>query len=219
MSKTRQNYHDAVRVLLKDPNQDRYSEDLLDEALRDALRIFSTAFPVGMLVTFAVPATANELSLSALKPVHQFIMLWYPFDEDDPDLAPLEDVHFYRPGGNPAVFWSEGEFEMDQPVRVYYSSSHTIAGLDDAETTTIPREAEETIRLGMAGFAAQMRAMHLIEQHGALSTNQKALYDLSREWLAGFEKRCQKLRSAAFSPYGPLPEGGWQLNDFHRAGY
>lgn len=219
MSKTRQNYHDAVRILLKDPDEERYSEDLLDETLREALSIFSTAFPVGKLVTFDVPQTANELSLTALKPVHQFIMLWYPYDEDDPDLAPLEDVHFYRPGGNPAVFWSEGEFEKDQLVRVYYSSTHTIAGLDDAEATTIPREAEETIRLGMAGFAAQARAGHLIEQHGALSTNQKALYDLSREWLQGFEKRCQKLRSAAFSPYGPLPEGGWKLENYRTSGY
>ncbi|MEE4195933.1 MAG: hypothetical protein V2J07_12105, partial [Anaerolineae bacterium] len=163
--------------------------------------------------------TSNELSLTALKPVHQFIMLWYPFDEDDPDLAPLEDAHFYRPGGNPAVYWSEGQFEQGQIVRVYYSSSHTLIGLDDAEATTIPREAEETIRLGMAGFAAQARAAQLIEQHGALSTTQKALYDLSREWLAGFEKRCRKLRSAAFSPYGPLPEGGWQLDNFHTADF
>lgn len=219
MTKTRQNYHDAVRVLLKDPDGSRYSDDLLDEALREALSIFSTAFPVGMLVTFDVPQTGSELSLAALQPVHQLIMLWYPFDEDDPDLAPLEDVHFYRPNGIPAVRWNGGQFEQGQAVQVYYSGTHTLAGLDDAEATTIPRSAEEAIRLGMAGFAAQARAMHLIEQHGALTTAQKALYDLSREWLAGFEQRCQKLRATAFSPYGPLPEGGWQLNDFHQAGF
>jgi len=216
MTKTRQNYHDAVRVLLNDPNGSRYSEDLLDEALREALSIFSTAFPVGMLVTFDVPQTANELSLAALQPVHQLIMLWYPFDEDDPDLAPLEDVHFYRPNGVPVVRWNGGQFEQGQAVQVYYSGTHTLAGLDDAEATTLPRSSEEAIRLGMAGFAAQARAAQLIEQHGALTSDQKALVDLSREWLAGFEKRCQKLRAAAFSPYGPLPQGGWKMADYRR---
>lgn len=214
MTKTRQNYHDAVRVLLKDPDAERYSADLLDEALREALSVFSMAFPLGLVVTFDVPQTGNELSLAALMPVYQFIMLWYPFDEDDLELSPLEDVHYYRPNGVPALYWDGGTFEQGQAVQVYYSSIHTVAGLDDAEATTLPRAAEEAVRLGMAGFAAQARAAQLIEQHGALSTDQQALAALSKEWLAGFEKRCQKLRSAAFSPYGPLPEGGWKMADY-----
>jgi hypothetical protein len=219
MAKTRQNFHDAVRVLLKDPDQERYSESLLDEALREAVSIFSMAFPLGLVVTFDVPQTSNELSLAEWMPVHQFVMLWYPFDEDDTELAPLEDVHFYRPNGIPTLRWKGGQFEQGQSVQVYFSSAHTIAGLDDAEATTIPRAAEEAIRLGMAGFAAQARSAQLIEQHGALSMDQKAMYDLGLQWVAGFEKRCKKLRSAAFSPYGPLPEGGWKLEDYRTTGF
>lgn len=159
----------AMLVHLGDAAGERFCEALLGEALRQALGEYSRAAPRLLSGTLTLTSGGAWQSLAVFSGLQEAVEVIFPYDP----AAALQRA-YAQPmlwlGGRPAP-------QPGQVLHVLYTGAHTIAGLDGAETTTLPPEHQACISSGAAALAANGRALRLVEAHGSRT-------DEAGKWLA-----------------------------------
>lgn len=141
-----------------------WSDLLLDEALRRALRAIDEFGPV-YEATLAVVTAGAEQELSGLSGLIEVTGLAWPWQEG----RLFEEVAVrWRTLGEPGrVRLQTGVPAAGDLLRVRYRKAHALEGLDSASATTVPSALRGSLALGGASYAAQLRTRQAIE-HPAL---------------------------------------------------
>jgi len=174
MATTLTTLRDRVEATLQDATNARWSTDDIDEAIRKALEEFCLIDPLESITTITLAAAGREVDISAISGRLAVTRAWWPYTAADPEYPPnwctyevWGDVLFLDTGTEPAV---------SDVVRVWYTTLHTLNGLDGAAATTLPTDTDTVLVTGAAGFAAQQRAVELTEE---LNIDDKTVQKLS----------------------------------------
>jgi hypothetical protein len=168
-------------AILGDPYDElRWSEGLLEQALRSALVEFSF-FGAEREALFTVTTAGYEQDLSTLNARRILTISWpsddgYAWDKAWVDFR-MVDEHTVR--------FDEWEVTAGEVLRVRYAPTHTVNGLDGATTTTLYAREEHSFLLLAASKACDLRARRLLASGGDKSY--VAIFrSLSNEYLAEF---------------------------------
>jgi hypothetical protein len=92
-----------------------------------------------------------------------------------------------------------------EQARLTYAARHTLAGLDGAETASVPEAHEGVLALGAAVFAALQRIHRLAGSIGASPAEPERLRELAEKYLERFNLELFSLRSV--QPVQGFPAG------------
>lgn len=195
-------YRTAILALLDDASKVRYTDNQVDQAIRQTLVEYSQAHPL--------VATYNADGYDTYRfelPVEFQPMAIMDVQLHDETVNPPVSLLF-------AAFCQDSQWILetkdylvsaDETVDIVYSTTHLIDGLDDGDTTTIPAEDESAVQMGAAGYAALMRAVSRSETVNLQPGVQKALLDLSTAFLASFREAIHKPLFASFTDFPDMP--------------
>ena len=164
-----------------------FDQDDLDEAIRWALHRLNEVSADKTLVSVTLTGDGREVDISSLTDLLQVQRVWWDYDSSDPEHPPQWRDFEVWPGD--ILYIDDGdEPETGEVVRILYTRLHTLNGLDNASTTTLPADFETLIVVGAGGFACQERTM---DEEGRYTP-----YKL-REWaakrLSEFERGLKRL--------------------------
>lgn len=185
-------YRTRVLNTLKSTNE-KFENDIVDEAIRRILDEYSQAFPNSRTTIFPLLESGRAqllLDCEGLLAVQQLIL---PFQWDmlDPAINEREDFYVFFDQSLPYAYFTGSPLPLaGQMMSLRYACRHTLAGLDDASDTTVRLDHASMLVLGAAGAAATSRAAGTMEQWGgrAGDPNQlmlwgQAQYQKFREFL------------------------------------
>jgi hypothetical protein len=179
---------DRILESLGDSNGTRYDAALLDEALRLALEEYSRALPQLQETVFTVTTAGSSQEISGVKRLLTVIEVLYPFDPNDLiEHLPADPWYAYNKDGSHWLLFGEDAPQVGQQFCVRYAAGHTLAGLDGAESTSLPQADESLLAQGAAGHAAIMRSAGMLQAFGKRNPQDESL-SLGRLRLESFRK-------------------------------
>ena len=155
-------FEDALAALLMDSSNTTWDTTALDAALSLALADVSRAHPQRIDKTVTLTAdgrehdlTAAPFSITGLLWVQEVYWPYYGADSIPFYSAPFEIR------GDLLRLLTRSEPSAGDDLRFFYTTSHTIDGLNLATETTTPDSWAPVILTGAAGYAAVAHAAHL----------------------------------------------------------
>ena len=151
-----------------DDTKGKYSDAVIDEALRKVLNEYTRATPNIKTHTHTV-TTAGRNQTLATSNLIAIIQLVHPYDSTltDPFIYNREDFSLLQMDGSPTLyFYGEDLPRVDEKIYVKFAGKQTITDLDSVTATTVRDDHEDILIVGASGQAAMMRASGLNEQWG-----------------------------------------------------
>ena len=136
-----------------------FTDLVIDQALRDALRKLSGVQGYDRIDTITVVTAGHELSLASLTSPAVVDQIWTPYTAASPENPPLFRAHAKW---SPTLLYLPDHYlNVDDVARVFYHTPHTFNGLAGATATTIDDQQRGLCVIGAAHFAcmAQHRAL------------------------------------------------------------
>jgi hypothetical protein len=150
----------------------KYSNDILDEALRKVLNEYARAFPNISTQEITISTAGRPQSLSTCTNLISVIQLVHPWNAGlaDPFVYEREDYMITWQDGSPAAYFTGQDIpQAGEKIFVKYAGKQTIESLDSATLTTVRDDHEDLLIVGAAGQAAMIRASGLNEAWGVKS--------------------------------------------------
>jgi len=227
MALTLAQYEARIAAFLMDASNTIWSTATLDECLRSALHEYSDANPLAMEAVVTLPGDSREVALNGVTGLLRVTDAWWPYDSAaTTSVWPPNRVRGFRvywDDDQPVLFLEtedDGEPQLDDELRIWYTKIRTIQNLDSASVTTIQAEHESWLVMGAAGYAAFARATDLAETAGVSAVSTPNLAALASRWLRTFRANVASLRgqSNPGGPSGPVFGAGWRLDKWEKAG-
>lgn len=132
-----------------------YSQEDIDEAVRWALYRYTEVKPHRAIGTVTLSSDGREVDISSLSYL-EIERVWLDYDSSDPDYEPDWADFEVWPGD---VLFIDESLEPDSGdvLRIWYTTEHTISGLDSATETTVSDRDVNVLVTGAAGYCAQER--------------------------------------------------------------
>ena len=208
-----------VLQLLLDTGSAIYPSDLVDESLRQALHDYSQVRPLQMETVVTLPGDGREIALNGISELLEVTNVWWPYDSAaTSETWPPNQVrgwHVYWDDAQAVLFLDQLEGaqpQMDDEVRVWYTTIQKVEGMDSAAATTVRIDHETGLCLGAAGYAALSRVVDLVETAG---TDLYAMA-LQATWgnakLREFRRWLETLRAREVRSGTPAWGYGWSLD-------
>ena len=224
MSLTLAQFEARVLALLMDDAAAIFVTAVTTEAVRLALHEYSEAVPLAMETVLTLPGTGHEIALSGVTGLLGVVDVWWPYDsvatsETWPPNR-VEGWSLWWDDAQPVLYLNadnQGQPQIADELRLWYTKLHTIQNLDSAAATTVAVAHESLLVLGAAGFACLARVVDLSES-AAATIAMINLGALGEAYLKQFRARLKNLRSgnAAGSARGQRPFGGagWTMDQW-----
>jgi len=151
-----------------DDTKGKYTDAVIDEALRKVLNEYTRASPNIETHTHTV-TTAGRIQTLAASNLIAIIQLVHPYDSTlaDPFIYAREEFSVTQMDGSPTLYFFGDDIpQVDEKVYVKFAGKQTITDLDSATATTVRDDHEDILIVGASGQAAMMRASGLNEQWG-----------------------------------------------------
>jgi hypothetical protein len=195
-------YRTAVLALLDDPTPSLYTTAQIDQALRQALLVYSNARPPLLVYNVDGSDTYRIVMPADFQPTRVVRAEYH-----DPTIDPQTKVMVY-------AFNQDSQWYVDTYGRriavgesldiVYFGTLHTIDDLDSAAGTTVPEQDEGIVQLGAAGYAALMRAHSRTESNNLQPSVATRLLELGRQYLDDFSYQLKPVPKSLFATMPPL---------------
>ena len=205
-------YRTRVLNTLKSTNE-KFENDIVDEAIRRVLDEYSQAFPDISEHSFPLTSSGRAHLLTDCSGLLAVLQLILPYDTAllDPSFNAREDFYIFFHMGQPYAYFTGSPLPLaGQVLFVRFARRHSLFGLDDAASTTLRADHASMLVVGAAGAAAMSRAAGTIEQWGgkAGDPNQLMLwgqtqYERFREFL--FSIRSEQTQAI-------FPDSFWALD-------
>lgn len=191
-------YCTAILTLLDDASGARYPNDLVERALRLALREYDRVHPNE--ATYNVDGNGERvIELPAdFQPAR--ILRVEVHDEAESPQARLR-FNAYAQDGQWFIELMDRTLPASESIDLTYATAHTIDGLDEAAGTSVPAEHENALQMGAAGFAALMRAASRAETVNLQPGLSRSLLELSAVLLRDFRAAIRKDAGAVFATW------------------
>jgi hypothetical protein len=198
-----------------DDTTSKYTNTVLDEALRKVLNEYTRAFP-NIKATDITVATAGKLqSASSCTNLIAIICVVHPWNSAlaNPYTYEREDFVLTWRDGSPYLFFSGDDIpQATEKIRVEYAATQTVKDLDSAAATTVRDDHEDLLIVGAAGQAAMMRASGLSERWGHRPQDTSALMLWGQAQYRQFTEFLAEIR--AEQPLDIFPSGSWKLDQW-----
>ncbi|HOU24819.1 MAG TPA: hypothetical protein PKW05_08030 [Anaerolineae bacterium] len=145
---------DRVEALLADSGNVEWSTTELDQAMRLALADLSVALPVHSVTTIDAVDKTWEYSLSAVSGLVEVTEVWYPYLAGHPALKRPHPVRWRTIDDATLLLEMDEHPDPVYDLRVFFTRSQTVAGLDGAAVTTVSEAEKALLVRGCAAFAA-----------------------------------------------------------------
>jgi hypothetical protein len=166
--------------------QRAYDQGDIDEAVRWALHRISEVKPHRAITTETLSSPGREIAFSGTTFI-DIERVWLEYDASDPDHPPRWADFEMWPGD--IIFINEPEEpQANDVLRIWYTASHTINGLDSETTTTLIDREVNTLIVGATGYAAQERVQEEEQYWG-----KRDLRDWAEARLREFEDALERL--------------------------
>lgn len=199
-----------VALLVQDVASLIFSSDELDIAIRQALAQYSYYLPYERRTVVTLGVDGNEADLSQLSEVHKVTRVWYPWHAslslNDQEENLVSGWDLIRDSGSLALaFYTPVKPKAGEQVRVHYTTTHTLEGLDAAVVTTIPLYHYTLLAQGAAAYALLSGATDRAD-----TENKDRLLKAAEKLLHIFEANLRLNVEMAQSPH---PFQMWQKHD------
>jgi hypothetical protein len=183
-----------------------WTDDALDEALRQARDRYTELVPPRTIETVTLAADGREIDVSSLTYTH-IIRVWWDYDDTDPDHPPnWRDFEIWP--GDILYISDPQEPETGDVVRLWLEQRAAIEDLDSATSTTVPDEHDTVLLTGAAAYAAASLALERTEQPNLSDWTVRRLNEWSLQRQLEFERRIHQLaiqRGISNSGLAPQP--------------
>ena len=215
-------FRTRVLLMLGDTGAARYSNDAIDEALKQALSMYSNAYPGIDCQEITIAAAGRDQSLASCVSFMNLIDFVYPYDSSTADpLIFSGSFYMYWKAGMPYLHIGGSRVPAAaEKILVNFSAYHAIEDLDSAEATTIRGDHESYLVIGAAGIAAINRGMKVAEAYGSQASDDSQLLVWGNQRLSSFQVILNNLRiSGAPRPSTGFPGASphWELDKWDRA--
>lgn len=212
---------DRVEVILGDTGNARYSTDQIDEAFKRILMEYANAYPNYATEELTYTAAGRTIDLDDDSgdplPIIDVISVFYPYDSTDTDHDTHDAYYWYMIGGQPTLeIMGDNIPQVDDVVKIIYTTAHTMDGLESATTDTFPAAHLNILIVGASAVAALNRAAALSESVGSRSSDTNQLQVWGKAQYELFITLLDALRS--FSARHPSHPGDsrWKLDTWDR---
>ena len=206
--KTIADFRTDTLTLLGDASGRRYSNDVLDMAIREALSVTMNYHPRHSIVTESVAqSVGREIVLNWMPPAGGVILNIRNASGDLLHASDYQDgthtiLQFYGSGTVPAA-GDELSIELALP--------HTIQGLDSAASTTVPDDLALTVCSGAAGYAMRIRARSVTEVFGKRPEDTERLIEQAEMMIRIFLSDLEIKYLGAYYHKDPWPLDGFPI--------
>lgn len=198
-------YRADVLTILGDETGRRFSENILDMGLSQALETYRKYCPKKETIIQRVAGIdGNTVTINF--PIDPAVYILAVRDESGQayDFADYRSDHkllltLYNSSRMPAV---------DTKLQLELSVPHKIKGLDSASQTTVPDSHCLIVCSGAAGFAMRIRARSVTEVFGKRPEDREALAAQAEVLISDFERDLAGIQAAVADP---LPRGGFPI--------
>ena len=207
---TLENTINHVRQVLDDDAANRFSDDLLESAVRQAMARIDESLPRVLTAELEVITGGRDQSLTGVENCLYLIDL-------EAEKAPDGDLEYvYTLQDDTIQLHFNGTYvpQSGETLCLMIASRNTLSGLDDAETTSLPESVAAVLEYGTAGFACLQRAAAVAEAYGARPGESARLVEQSRFWLEQCTNALQALKTLREFGYPP----GFKLDAWDQKG-
>jgi hypothetical protein len=195
----------------------KYSNDVLDEALRKILSEYTRAFPNIRTQEVTIAAAGRSQTLAVCSDLIAVIQLVHPWRSDvaDPFVNEREDFVITWQDGSPTAFFTGQDIPLaGELIYVKYAGQQTIEDLDEAVQTTVRDDHEDLLVVGAAGQAAMIRASGLNESWGVKSGEMSQLMVWGNNQYNRFLQFLAEIRTE--QAINIFPETYWNLDNWDK---
>jgi hypothetical protein len=195
----------------------KYTNEVLDEALRKVLNEYTRAFPNVSTQEITTSSAGRVQSLAACANLINVIQLVHPYNAGavDPFVNEREDFVITWQGGVPIAFFTDLHIPLSgDKMLVKYAGKQTIEDLDSAVTTTVRDDHEDLLVVGAAGQAAMIRASGLNEAWGVKSGEMSQLMVWGSNQYDRFVQFLAEIRTEL--AINIFPEKYWELDKWDK---
>ncbi len=181
-------YRTKVLAILDDASSTKFSANQVDQAIRDALKEYSNAFPIERSYSYDCDGLDRIVLPADFTAMHVHKVELIPSGDAQADLTVSNEILFI-------AYYTDEQWVIETPGRtipadrtiiVYYTSAHFIDGLDSAAGTTIPDTDDELLSIGAAGYALLSRGVNRSEANVYDEDTLSDLQSLAQKYLADF---------------------------------
>lgn len=198
---------DRVETTLQDSGNAIWASGDIDEAIEQAIDMYSRSNPRRVIGTITLAAAGREISMATLTGLIAVERVWWDYDSSTPGYPPNWRNFRVWPGNILYVDDDEQPANTDV-IRVWYTAMHTLNGLNAAGATTVPVDDLTFLLQGAAAIAARFRAVELAESATVDGQAQARLMDWAEAFYAQFEDGLrERRRTKRIYTAGDLDEG------------
>lgn len=179
-----------VRQILDDEAASRFSDELLDNAIRMALQRIDEKIPLVRSVDHPVTSSGRDQVVNGL--LRPLFVIRIRLNQE-----PIRSGYVYTlTGESAALHFAGSRFpQSGETLQVEYGAQNTLAGLDGSTASSLPEAAATALESGAAGYACLWRAASVAEAYGARPGESARLAEQGRLWLATSVELIGKLHS------------------------
>ncbi len=198
-----------VRQILDDADAARYSDELLENAIRLALRRIDEKIPLVRSVDFEVTTSGRDQVISGMQNPLYVIQVMLQQEQ-------IRSGYSYTLEGESAALHFCGTWfpQGGETLQVEYGAQNTLTGLDGAVKSSLPEAAAAALETGAAGYACLWRAVSVAEAYGARPGESARLAEQSRMWMETSAELIGKLRNTQDFSY----PAGFALDEWDEEG-
>ena len=205
-----------VETKIWDETNAVWSDDVIDEAIWEALDEYSRVLPLAAEEVLTLTAAGRTIDVSTLSGLLSVTRVYWPYDSTE-EIWPPNQVKGFRldwVAGDPYLVLTAYDGTAPQAgdeVKVWYTCKQTIEDLDLATETTVPAAHESLLVMGAAGHAVQGRSLDLLR----ISEVDADVVTKYEKWAEGrlseFRASLEQLRGAA-ARGGESWGSGWSMD-------
>ena len=213
MTKVLTDYQQDLKVLLGDASGRRYSTDILNMGLREALRIYSQYQPYVLVYTAEVECYEGDLakiSFDQLSDPLPMDMIVLTVQRNAGNYDFLRHA-YYRDQETLTIYLQFSETvrpAVGDSLKIRVGLTHKIKGLDSETTTTVPDSMALVLENGAAAAAIRIRQRSVTEVFGKRPEDTEHLNAQANALDRRFYEGLQTINQPVVDP---LPRGGFEI--------
>jgi len=184
-----------VLLLLGDEEGTRFGGELVENAIRQGLAHLDEKIPQILTIESLVATGGRDQTLSGLEnPIH-LVEVRLKTALGETVRTSLEYAYTLQ-GTSAALHFSGLRYpQAGEILEAVYAACHKLAGLDDAESSSLPDSAAGALETCCAAQACLLRAAAVVEAYGARPGESTRLVEQSRMWMEAADTALAKLHN------------------------
>lgn len=205
-----------VLQILNDEDGARYSDLLLENAIRQAMGRLDDHLPLVRKLEQLITTESRQVTLTGLvKPLFIIQVSLLAAVNESPAREVKNGYEYQLQGSTCLLDFNGTDYpKSGETLHLTYAAQHLLSGLDGATESTVPESAAAALENSAVSFSYMLRAASLLGVYGARAGESTQLAEQSKVWKELAEAALNKLKT--YQPF-EYPDG-FALDRWDRQG-